>query len=80
MLRALADATGERIHLDAAVDSHREALRLTTPEHPQRAMYASNLGNVLLYRHEGGPDPLPVSFGNAHLESGRRPRLPREIE
>ncbi|MFE7267203.1 CHAT domain-containing protein [Streptomyces sp. NPDC057592] len=80
VLRTLADATGERIHLDAAVDAHREALRLTAPDHPQRAMYASNLGNVLLYRHEGGPDPLPVSFGNAHLESGRRPRLPREIE
>ncbi|MGW2113188.1 CHAT domain-containing protein [Streptomyces sp. NPDC001948] len=80
VLRALADATGERVHLDAAVDAHRAALRLTTPEHPQRAMYASNLGNVLLYRHEGGPDPLPVSFGTVHLGSGRRPRLPREIE
>ncbi|MFF3957023.1 CHAT domain-containing protein [Streptomyces sp. NPDC001890] len=80
VLRALADATGERVHLDAAVDAHRAALRLTTPEHPQRAMYASNLGNVLLYRHEGGPDPLPVSFGTIHLGSGRRPRLPREIE
>ncbi|MEV6702491.1 CHAT domain-containing protein [Streptomyces sp. NPDC051453] len=80
VLRALADVTRERNHLDAAVDAHREALRLTTPEDPQRAMYASNLGNALLYRHEGGPYPLAVSFGTTHLDSERNPRLPREIE
>ncbi|MFJ8852988.1 CHAT domain-containing protein [Streptomyces sp. NPDC102437] len=79
-LRALADATGRRLHLDAAVDAHREALRLTAPEHRMRATYATNLGNVLLYRHEGGPDPIPVSFGTVPVDSERRPRLPREIQ
>lgn len=80
VLRALADATGQRAHLDAAVDAYREAVHRTPPEHPSRAMYASNLGNALLYRHEGGPYAVTVSFGTADLNAERRPRLPREIE
>ncbi|MEU6658860.1 CHAT domain-containing protein [Streptomyces sp. NPDC046821] len=79
ILRTLADATGQRAHLDAAVEAHREALRLTTPEHRRRTAFATNLGNALLYRHQGGPHPVSISFGTVRFDATHGPRLPRDI-
>lgn len=84
-LSELAAVTARREHLDAAVDSYREAVRRTPPDHASYPHVATLLGNALLYRHEGGPFAPGGSFGTAGLDllsggDGRGARLPRAVE
>jgi Tetratricopeptide repeat len=44
--------TGQRALLDQAIALYRAALTATPEEHPDRAMYLSNLGNALLVMSE----------------------------
>ncbi|KAG8695145.1 hypothetical protein FRC09_009365 [Ceratobasidium sp. 395] len=63
---------GQSADLDTAIEYSTKVTRLTPPNHPQKPMFTSNLGNWLVARFRHLGDPIDLDLAIRHQEEAVR--------